>query len=194
MQLLFMVRIVQRLFCGKGFLMGSQWNLRKPTSFPTAWSPHVSMGLSFCKAQQYVWMWVSSSSEPREPTYSTITSFLVRESAQGCNVTVDVSSRDSLQTHAPAAGRGSPSRASWFLPALAASYSTAWGFLWLFPSASRRGTDPLFRARIGHLDLNVGGFVGFGIQFWSQLLEINRIDGWHIHARLATTLTWAWGS
>lgn len=59
------------------------------------------------------------------------------ESAQGCNVSVDVSGLDSCR-HMPQQLGGaclppSPSRASWFLPALAALNSSTCDFLWFSP-------------------------------------------------------------
>lgn len=124
-------------------------------------------GAELLEALQYVRMWVDSDSEPREPACFVESQWV----SSGPQPYCWCQQPDSLQTHTPGAGRGSPcpppSRAGWFLPALAALHSTHYlcDFLWFPPRASRRGTIPLLRARIGHshLDLNVSGCVVFRI-------------------------------
>lgn len=134
---------------GADLLEGSWgWFLRRLRSvFACEWIPTVNQGspLSILTSQ-----WVSS----------------------GLQQYIDVSGLDSLQIRASSWARHtllSSLGASWFLPALAALHSAACDFLWFSPCASRRGTILLPRARMGHphLDLNVGGFVAFGIQFWN---------------------------
>lgn len=159
-------------------------------SFPTALSPPVSRGLSSYKVQQYLWMRVDSQLWTKGslllaslPLLRKLVSQWVSSGLQPCHW---CQRPGQLADRRPAAGRCTPcppSRASWFLPALAALYSTTCVTSCGFSRASRRGTVLLPRARVGHshLDLNVGVFVAFGIQFWNELLEGIRISRWHIY-------------
>lgn len=133
-QLFSMVRVVQRIFLWNGFLICLiEWSLGKLKSFPIVLSPHVRLdGIFECE-----WAPALNQGSPLSNPH-----FLCWESqwvSQLRAVTlVLMSAAWTVRRHMPQQLGGArlpppPSRASWFLPALAALNSSTCDFLWFSP-------------------------------------------------------------
>lgn len=127
-------------------------------------------GAELLEARQYVWMWVDSDSGPREPACFVEKASQSVSQLRAAALLLMSAARTACRHMHQQLGGARPalrppepagSYQPWQLCTALTTCVTSCGF----PLASRRGTIPLLRARIGHshLDLNVGGCVAFRI-------------------------------